>query len=91
MGDVHFYNYDLLCTDVTQYPTPRFASEYGFQSFPSIQTWQPVSLPDDWTYDSDLMNHRQHHADGTTQLINEVSVSNNPSLSFIIFVYHEIC
>ena len=67
-GDLHYYDYDTLCTDVTAFPTPRFASEYGWQSFPSLYTMAEASQPDDWAYDSPLMQHRQHHPDGTEQI-----------------------
>lgn len=43
MGDLHYYNYAADCTDVANFPSPRFASEYGYQSFPSFETWRPVT------------------------------------------------
>jgi len=43
MGDLHYYNYAADCTDVASFPSPRFASEYGYQSFPSFETWRPVT------------------------------------------------
>ena len=52
------------CWNVSGYPKPRFASEYGFQSYPSFETLAEVSVQDDWTYDSAFMDHRQHHGDG---------------------------
>lgn len=38
-GDVHYYNYLLDSWDYTIYPSAKFVSEYGFQSFPSYQSW----------------------------------------------------
>lgn len=38
---------------------PRFVSEYGLQSFPSMHTIKQFSEPEDWAYDSKLMRHRQ--------------------------------
>src|SRR5262245_38877389 len=35
-------------------------SEYGFQSFPSIESWKEVSLPSDWAPFSDFMVHRSN-------------------------------
>ena len=35
-GDLHYYNYADDCEDWTTYPTARFISEHGFQSFPSF-------------------------------------------------------
>eukprot|EP00898_Chlorokybus_atmophyticus_P005444 jgi/Chlat1/5900/Chrsp4S06244 len=31
-GDMHYYNYTDICTNVSTLPTPRFASEYGWQA-----------------------------------------------------------
>ena len=73
-GDVHYYNYDALCTDVSTFPTPRFASEYGFQAFPSLITLSAISQPSDWAPTSPLMVHRQHHTNGTQQLMNQMAV-----------------
>eukprot|EP01094_Clydonella_sp_ATCC50884_P019732 TRINITY_DN3927_c0_g1_i1.p1 TRINITY_DN3927_c0_g1~~TRINITY_DN3927_c0_g1_i1.p1 ORF type:complete len:944 (+),score=224.15 TRINITY_DN3927_c0_g1_i1:90-2921(+) len=67
-GDVHYYNYEAMCTDVSTFPDPRFASEYGFQSFPSFATIATVSEQGDWAPHSPLMEHRQHHPEGTSQL-----------------------
>lgn len=42
-GDTHFYSYFLDCWDWRTFPRTRFASEYGFQSWPSFSTLQPVT------------------------------------------------
>ena len=73
-GDVHYYNYDALCTDVSTFPKPRFASEYGFQAFPSLITLSAISEPSDWAPTSPLMVHRQHHTNGTQQLMNQMAM-----------------
>ncbi|XP_001359635.3 beta-mannosidase [Drosophila pseudoobscura] len=62
-GDVHFYDYLKDGWDPGIYPTPRFASEYGFQSFPSFYSWQRSKNDDDDL--AALMNHRQHHPLGS--------------------------
>ena len=61
---MHYYNYENDCWNVDGYPKPRFASEYGFQSYPSFETLAEVSLPKDWTINSAFMKNRQHHLDG---------------------------
>jgi beta-mannosidase len=38
---------------------PRFVSEYGLQSFPSMHTIRKFSEEEDWAYDSEVMRHRQ--------------------------------
>ncbi|XP_051803803.1 beta-mannosidase [Acanthochromis polyacanthus] len=68
-GDVHFYSYTLDCWDWRTFPRTRFASEYGFQSWPSFSTLQPVSVKEDWSYDSKFMSHRQHHENGNQQML----------------------
>ena len=73
-GDTHYYNYDVKCTDVENYPTPRFASEFGFQSFDSLYTLAPVTIPSDWYADSRAMLHRQHHQNGTRELEYQMEV-----------------
>ncbi|KAM9356449.1 beta-mannosidase isoform 2-T2 [Pholidichthys leucotaenia] len=68
-GDVHFYSYTLDCWDWRTFPRTRFASEYGFQSWPSFSTLQLVSIKEDWSYDSNFTSHRQHHDDGNQQMM----------------------
>ena len=72
-GDVHYYNYTANCWDTTVFPKPRFASEYGYQSYPSYETLEKISLEDDLTWDSILMIYRQHHQDGNQQIENMIS------------------
>lgn len=42
-GDIHFYSYSKDCWDWRTFSRARFASEYGFQSWPSFSTLLPVS------------------------------------------------
>ncbi|KAH8369201.1 hypothetical protein KR009_003852 [Drosophila setifemur] len=58
-GDVHFYDYLRDAWDPSIYPRPRFASEYGFQSFPGAYAWQRSKNDEDDLLT--LINHRQHH------------------------------
>ena len=61
---VHYYNYGADCWDVSTFPKPRFASEYGYQSWPSFETVSKVSEESDWSYTSNFSEHRQHHSLG---------------------------
>jgi len=67
-GDVHFYNYDANCWDASVFPWARFASEFGFQSWPSWATLQHQFSFDQTYWNSPLMKWRQHHPNGTAQL-----------------------
>ncbi|XP_038135409.1 beta-mannosidase [Cyprinodon tularosa] len=73
-GDVHFYSYVHDCWDWKAFPRTRFASEYGFQSWPSFSTLQPVSVQEDWSYSSDFTSHRQHHEDGNQQMLQQAAL-----------------
>lgn len=71
-GDIHYYNIVLNGWDSKIYLDPRFASEYGFQSFPA--GFNVVLRPgvDDMT---NLINHRQHHPDKNGPI--EIIVNHN--------------
>jgi beta-mannosidase len=94
-GDVHWYNYVNDCTDLATYPHSRFVSEYGFQSFPSLITWRTVSDPalGDWKIDSEFLFKRQHHRNGTAQVLAQIKMHFNyqpvsdPEHNFGNFVY----
>ncbi|XP_037551218.1 beta-mannosidase [Nematolebias whitei] len=76
-GDVHFYSYSLDCWDWRTFPRTRFASEYGFQSWPSFSTLQPISIPEDWSFDSNFTSHRQHHNSGNQQMLQQAALHFN--------------
>jgi beta-mannosidase len=40
------YDYTSYCMDVSKFPKPRFASEFGFQSYPSFRSWKNISTID---------------------------------------------
>ncbi|XP_045607068.2 beta-mannosidase isoform X1 [Procambarus clarkii] len=73
-GDVHYYNYlsDAWIGENT--PRTRFASEYGFQSWPSFRTLQEVTIEEDWSSDSPMMYHRQHHPGGQEELALQIGL-----------------
>ncbi|XP_014417517.2 beta-mannosidase [Camelus ferus] len=70
-GDVHFYDYTGDCWDWTIFPKARFASEYGYQSWPSFSTLEKVSSEEDWFYKSNFSLHRQHHANGNSEMLHQ--------------------
>ncbi|KAM8736241.1 beta-mannosidase [Acanthopagrus schlegelii] len=76
-GDTHFYSYFLDCWDWRTFPRTRFASEYGFQSWPSFSTLQPVSVKADWSYNSSFSSHRQHHENGNQQMLQQAALHFN--------------
>ncbi|XP_051941278.1 beta-mannosidase isoform X1 [Hippocampus zosterae] len=73
-GDAHFYSYSADCWDWRGFPRTRFASEYGFQSWPSLSTLRPVSVAEDWSLSSRFAEHRLHHQDGNEQMLKQASI-----------------
>ncbi|KAM6136616.1 beta-mannosidase isoform 2-T19 [Phoenicopterus ruber ruber] len=71
-GDTHFYDYSNDCWNWTVYPKTRFASEYGFQSWPSFSTIEKVSSTEDWSYTSNFSLHRQHHENGNDEMLQQI-------------------
>lgn len=75
---MHYYNYAADCANVTLLPRPRFVSEFGFQSLPSLYTWASVTDADeDWQWNSTLMGYRQRHPDGNAQLRAQMQIHFN--------------
>ena len=68
-GDVHYYNYGAHLWDWTIYPSGKFASEYGYISYSSVETYLSVVNESALTVPiSDLMEWRQHHPGGTNSI-----------------------
>lgn len=77
-GDVHHYDYLSDSFDWTNYPSTRFASEYGFQSYPSFNALTSISSQADWKYPltSNLL-HRQHRLTGEAEMKLQIKMHFN--------------
>jgi len=71
-GDVHFWRVWHASEPFSDYEkqTPRFMSEYGFQSFPNIETVKSYTVPSDRDIESPIMLAHQRHPRGN-QLVRE--------------------
>ena len=71
-GDVHFWRVWHAAEPFSDYEkqTPRFMSEYGFQSFPNIETVKAYTVPSDRDIESPIMLAHQRHPRGN-QLVRE--------------------
>ncbi|HEX6717877.1 MAG TPA: glycoside hydrolase family 2 protein [Pyrinomonadaceae bacterium] len=71
-GDLHFWRVWHAAEPFTDYEkqTPRFMSEYGFQSFPNIETVKAYTVPADRDIESPIMLAHQRHPRGN-QLVRE--------------------
>lgn len=48
---------------------PRFVSEFGFQSLPTLATIAGYAPPEEWNLTSYLMEHHQRNADGNGRMV----------------------
>ncbi|XP_037028038.1 beta-mannosidase-like [Bradysia coprophila] len=70
-GDTHPYNYRDDNWDWRWMVSrrSRYASEFGYQSFPYVETLRKVSSNfDQWTWFSEFVDHRQHHPGGQGEI-----------------------
>ncbi|CAH0400553.1 unnamed protein product [Chilo suppressalis] len=92
-GDTHYYNYMADNWDFNIYPKTRFASEYGFQSLPSLATMRKATKnPKDFAVDSLYSKHRQHSPGGYEAIENQVNrhlqLDKNDTKYFEKFVFY---
>ena len=71
-GDVHFWRVWHAAEPFSDYEkqSPRFMSEYGFQSFPNIETVKAYTIESDRDIESPIMLSHQRHPRGN-QLVRE--------------------
>lgn len=77
-GDVHHYDYMADSFEWSSFPSTRFASEYGYQSYPSFNALASVSTPGDWKYPltSNIL-HRQHRLTGEAEIKLQIKMHFN--------------
>ncbi|HEY6244973.1 MAG TPA: glycoside hydrolase family 2 protein, partial [Pyrinomonadaceae bacterium] len=88
-GDTHSWKVWHAAAPFTDYQKefPRFMSEYGFQSFPQIETVETYTLPSEHDIQSPVMMAHQRHPRGN-QLIKEYMLRDYPApKDFESFLY----
>jgi beta-mannosidase len=88
-GDTHFWRVWHFAEPFSDYEkqSPRFMSEFGFQSFPQIETVNSYTLPEDRDIQSPVMMAHQRHPRGN-QLIREYMLREYPQpKDFESFLY----
>ncbi len=89
MGDLHYWQVWHASAPFTEYEKqfPRFMSEYGFQSFPQLETVDTYTEPADRDVSSPVMMAHQRHPRGN-QLIREYMLREYPEpKDFESFLY----
>ena len=88
-GDTHYWQVWHAAEPFAHYEqqTPRFMSEFGFQSFPQIETVNSYTIPSDHDIQSPVMLAHQKHPRGN-QLIREYMLREYPEPeNFESFLY----
>nr|WP_243649290.1 glycoside hydrolase family 2 protein [Luteibacter rhizovicinus] len=90
-GDFHYWKVWSGSEPISHYldTTPRFQSEYGLQSFPSIATLETVTKPEDMSAESKVMRAHQKFAngDGNQRLLLYIRQEYGEPKDFPSFVY----
>lgn len=89
MGDLHYWQVWHASLPFSEYEkqSPRFMSEYGFQSFPQLETVNTYTVPADHDIKSPVMMAHQRHPRGN-QLIREYMLREYPEpKDFESFLY----
>ncbi len=66
---------------------PRFASEFGFQSLPALETVAGYAAPEDWNMTSRIMEHHQRNSAGNSKIITYMTDGYRLPDSFDSLVY----
>ena len=74
-GDMHYWSvwHEGKPFDAYYEVTPRFCSEFGFQSFPSLSTVEGFAPEDQRNLTSPVMEHHQRNERGNTIIIESLS------------------
>jgi beta-mannosidase len=88
-GDSHYWGvwHDAEPFEIFSERVPRFMSEFGFQSFPSMRTIERFAAPEDRRIDSDVMRSHQKHPRGNELIATYMERSYRPPRDFESFVY----
>ena len=66
---------------------PRFASEFGFQSFPEMKTIKTFAKPDQWSLESEVMTVHQKASTGNSLIKKYMDMYYHEPKNFEDFVY----
>ena len=74
-GDMHFWDVWHSAKDFEHYRTvkPRFCSEFGFQSFPSMRVIESFSAPEDRNVSSAVMDVHQRNEGGNSRIVETIA------------------
>ncbi len=88
-GDMHYWSvwHEGKSFDAYYRVTPRFCSEFGYQSFPSLETIRRYAGPSELNVTSPVMEHHQRNTGGNSKIIEMFSRYFRMPSGFANFVY----
>ena len=88
-GDMHFWDVWHSNKNFEHYYTvkPRFCSEFGFQSFPSMTGIRAFAEPDDWNATAPVMEFHQRDPAGNSRIIDTMARHFRVPSGFEQFVF----
>jgi len=88
-GDMHYWRvwYGSLPIAASTLVTPRFMSEYGFESFPDLATVAAFARPEDFKIDSPVMEAHQKDPGGSQRMWANIERDYGTPKDFASFVY----
>lgn len=88
-GDVHDWGlwYGKLPFEAMADRLPRFASEFGFQSFPEMKTIRSFATEDQWSLESEVMTVHQKASTGNSLIKEYMDMYYREPKNFEDFVY----
>lgn len=88
-GDVHYWGVWWGKHPFEKYADNigRFMSEYGFQSFPELETVKKYTLPEDYDIESEVMRHHQRSSIGNVTIKEYMDMYYRKPLDFEKFLY----
>ena len=88
-GDVHYWGVWWGKHPFEKYAENigRFMSEYGFQSFPELESVRKYALPEDYDIESEVMRHHQRSSIGNVTIKEYMDMYYRKPLNFEKFLY----
>jgi beta-mannosidase len=88
-GDMHCWSVWHEGRDFEHYydVKPRFCSEFGFQSFPTLTTIGRFAEPADWNATAPVMEFHQRNGEGNGRIVETMTRYFRMPTSFAAFVY----
>lgn len=88
-GDVHYWGVWWGKDPFEKYADNigRFMSEYGFQSFPELETVKKYALPGDYDIESEVMRHHQRSSIGNVTIKEYMDMYYRQPADFEKFLY----